>query len=355
MAIERNSEILFLYDARLCNPNGDPDEENRPRMDYESGRNLVSDVRLKRYLRDYWLTWPAEAWTAEPWEYPVPQDIWVRTADGATVTANQRIQQQLAEIYAQEKGIKKPTTKELEKDREFRQWLLKRLIDVRMFGAVMPLSRDGNQKGGNITFTGPVQFGWGYSLNVVEILPSVTITSTFAAERGSRTERQTEQEQYGTMGKDWRVKYSFLAFYGLVSAWRARETGLMDKDVRLLGHSLINALPLMATSRSKIGQMPRMLLRVEYVDDATFLGDFRTRLYLKETEGLENIADVDLDFNELLGLLRRHERAIHRIVAWAHEEFTSGRSFVQKLTGDSALEKKVVDLQAMLQRLQGTD
>lgn len=54
--VKCNHEILFLYDACLCNPNGDPDEENRPRMDYETRRNLVSDVRLKRYLRDHWLT-----------------------------------------------------------------------------------------------------------------------------------------------------------------------------------------------------------------------------------------------------------------------------------------------------------
>ena len=48
-----NGEILYLYDAKLTNPNGDPDEENRPRMDYERSLNLVSDLRLKRYVRDY--------------------------------------------------------------------------------------------------------------------------------------------------------------------------------------------------------------------------------------------------------------------------------------------------------------
>jgi CRISPR-associated protein Csh2 len=48
-----NSDILFIYDAKLCNPNGDPDDENKPRMDYDTQTNLVSDVRLKRYLRDY--------------------------------------------------------------------------------------------------------------------------------------------------------------------------------------------------------------------------------------------------------------------------------------------------------------
>jgi len=51
----KNSDILFIYDAKLCNPNGDPDDENKPRMDYDTHRNLVSDVRLKRYIRDYLL------------------------------------------------------------------------------------------------------------------------------------------------------------------------------------------------------------------------------------------------------------------------------------------------------------
>ncbi len=356
MTIERNSEILFLYDARLCNPNGDPDEENRPRMDYDSGRNLVSDVRLKRYLRDYWIAWPAEAWEEKPWEYPVPQDVWVRTVGGETISAKRRIDK-LATEYQKAQGVSKPKSaeqliKNVGEKKKFRNWLTKHLIDIRLFGATIPVKDQEQGRGGageNITLTGPIQFTWGYSLNRVNLLPSFTITSHFAGrEKG-------EKGKHGTMGKDWRVKYSFLAFYGLVSAWRARETGLTDKDVRLLGHSLINGLPLMATSRSKIGQTPRMLLRVEYVNDATFLGDFRTRLHLKKEEGLENIVDVDLDFNELLGLLRRHERVIHRIVAWTHEEFASGRVFVQKLAEDSALEKKVVDLQAMLQRLQGTD
>ena len=51
--ITNNSEILFIYDAKMTNPNGDMDNENKPRMDYDTNTNLVSDVRLKRYLRDY--------------------------------------------------------------------------------------------------------------------------------------------------------------------------------------------------------------------------------------------------------------------------------------------------------------
>jgi CRISPR-associated protein Csh2 len=69
----RDGDILFLYDAKLTNPNGDPDDENRPRMDEVTGRNLVSDVRLKRYLRDYWLNGG--------------EDIWVRRTEQEETTA----------------------------------------------------------------------------------------------------------------------------------------------------------------------------------------------------------------------------------------------------------------------------
>ena len=73
----KNSEILFIYDAKLCNPNGDPDDENKPRMDYETRKNLVSDVRLKRYIRDY----------LESTDY----DVFVAKIDGKSVSATERL------------------------------------------------------------------------------------------------------------------------------------------------------------------------------------------------------------------------------------------------------------------------
>jgi len=347
MTVERNSEILFLYDARLCNPNGDPDEENRPRMDYETRRNLVSDVRLKRYLRDYWIEWNPDTWTQKPWEYEASQDVWVRTMGGTTVSAKQRIDE-LAQTYLENTGSKKRSTKDVAKDPDFRKWLLKHLVDVRMFGATIPIGAEQEGgAGGHITYTGPVQFSWGYSLNRADLVPSSTITSHFAGrERG-------EKGEYGTMGKDWRVKYSFLAFYGLVSAWRARETGLLSKDVELLEYSLINSLPLIATSRSKIGQTPRLYLWVEYVDDATFLGDFRTRLTLKEDEGLEGIADVDLDFAGIVDWLAHHKTAIHKVVVWAHGEFVGGQALVSALKGMLG-EEKVQSFDASIQEPQSS-
>lgn len=319
--IRNNSEILFLYDARLCNPNGDPDEENRPRMDYEAGRNLVSDVRLKRYLRDYWLTFHDENWA---WlGYNMPQDIWVRReiVDGRekTVTAKDRVNR-LAEAY--QKGKK---AKDVVKDPNFLAFLKDRLLDLRLFGATIPVGGKGGGAGDSLPFTGPVQFTWGYSLNRVEVLPSSTITSTFAG-------RDTgEKGEHGTMGKDWRVKYSFLAFWGVVSAFRAKETGMCEQDLHLLDASFFEALPLLATTRSKIGQTPRLYLRVEYTDPHTIMGDFREGIRVEPEEGLESVEDLTLDASRLVERMEGIRDRISRVIYRVHPAFPEGTRLVESI------------------------
>lgn len=332
--IEKNGELLYLYDAKLCNPNGDPDEENKPRMDYETGRNLVSDVRLKRYLRDYWLALDGERWKQLGYD-PKP-DVWVRQLEdenGALqrVSAKQRIDALAKEFRAK-------SAKEAAKKPEFSQWLLKKLLDARLFGATIPIGEGEGERGGaSLTLTGPIQLSWGYSLNRVEILPSATISSQFAGRE------QEEKGQYGTFGKDWRVKYSLLAFYGTVSAWRARRTGLTDRDVRLLDHSLLEALPLLATTRSKLGQAPRLYLRVQYKDDRTFLGDLRAGLRLERETELEDLQDVQLDYTGLVQRLQQAKDKIEKVVFWAHPDFSAGAQLKSALQG---AELTVEDVQS---------
>jgi CRISPR-associated protein Csh2 len=336
--VKRNSEILFLYDAKLCNPNGDPDEENKPRMDYETRRNLVSDVRLKRYLRDYWIALAEEAW--KKLGYPEKQDVWVRQIEESTgnlrhVSAKERIDA-LAQEFAKAQGKPPASRKELKeliRDREFVEWLLRKLVDVRLFGATMPIGEAEGEAGAALTLTGPVQFTWGYSLNRAEILPSSTISSQFAGREGE------EKGRYGTFGKDWRIKYSLLAFYGTISAWRAQYTRLTEQDVLLLDRSIVEALPLLATTRSKLGQTARLYLRLEYRDDQTFLGDLRAGLKLNPEEGLEDIADVKLDFSELLAKIRAAKDRIEKVVLWVHPDFASGKAFEKELANLSILKQ----------------
>jgi CRISPR-associated protein, Csh2 family len=154
--IEGNSEILYIYDARMCNPNGDPDDENKPRMDYNRSVNLVSDVRLKRYIRDYLMDYKGGT-------------IFVSKSEGAVVNAKTS----LATILGIENKAKITISGEEVKT------FLDRAADVRMFGAIIPdvTFKEGK---GNVTFTGPIQFNWGHSLNkVTGPMESSGITSHF--------------------------------------------------------------------------------------------------------------------------------------------------------------------------------
>ena len=279
-----NSDILFIYDAKMCNPNGDPDEENRPRMDYPTQTNLVSDVRLKRYIRDYL--------------QEKGNILYVQKGDaGETVNASVRIQQALGQ-----KKAAKLSEEDLQK-------LLDMLIDVRLFGATMPIKLEG--KGQSIAYTGPVQFNWGYSLNKVYLLDSKSITSHFSSESG---------KEQGAIGKDYRVKYSLIAFHGVISGYNAKKTALKEEDVAMLDESILKAIPLHAT-RSKMGQEPRLYIRVEYNSDDFILGDLRKWVRCqtqgdKKEDEVFSVEDVKLDVTELTENLQHHAGKIAQVKVW---------------------------------------
>ena len=279
---DKNSEILYLYDCKLCNPNGDPDDENKPRMDYETGRNLVSDVRLKRYFRDYFAQSGME--------------IFVGQVDGKSVTATDRLKALLEKNGKDPKILNKPKKEDIE-------WIISQLIDVRLFGATMPIKAADGGAGNSITFTGPVQFNWGYSLNKVSIVPSNSITSHFAS---------AAKNTQGAIGKDYRLYYSLIAFYGIISAARAKETLLSYEDVAKLDEALIKAIPLTATSRSKNNQMPRLVLRIEY-NDNMFIGDLRRYVEFmpkKKEEEVRDLTDYEVDADKLVEMLTAHKNDI---------------------------------------------
>jgi len=370
--IRNNSELLFIYDATRCNPNGDPDDENKPRMDYDRNVNLVSDVRLKRYIRDYLMDYKNET-------------VFVCKVDGETVDATGRLKylyflsniilalddkgklddakldnnvKKILKSDTQSKRGKlenfitaikdgkkdfkdinsyKGLSKELNlkisgkssdlqeiKDTDIAKLndncLLSELIDVRYFGATMPIkSKEGI--GSSRTFTGPIQFNWGYSLNkVMGPMDSNGITATF----GGAT------DEYSTMGKDYRVDYSIIAFHGIISAKRAEHTLLKDDDIDLFDEAMIKAIPLEATTRSKTGQNPLLYIRVEYNNPEFFLCDLRKyvkllnkktkELNFDETDKLRSTKDYEIDLTELKGKLEKKGSNISAIYFWRDED-----------------------------------
>ncbi|HRR91679.1 MAG TPA: type I CRISPR-associated protein Cas7, partial [bacterium] len=155
---------------------------------------------------------------------------------------------------------------------------------------------------------------WGYSLNKVELVKSNSITSLFAG----RTEGG--RGEYGTFGKDWRLYYSLIAFYGIVSGYRAEYTRLTEDDVLLLDDAMINAIPQMASTRSKVGQKPRLYLRIEYKNRGIFLGDLRGKIKLDNIEGLRDISDYELEVSELLEFLSSNKGKIEKIYLYEDPE-----------------------------------
>ncbi|MGI9951590.1 type I-B CRISPR-associated protein Cas7/Csh2 [Moorellaceae bacterium AZ2] len=283
--VDKNSEILFLYDAKMCNPNGDPDDENRPRFDPDRERCLVSDVRLKRYIRDY----------LEEKGYA----IYVTKAEGV-VQATDRIKQVLGKEDVS--GADLPA-------------LLEKLIDVRLFGATMPIKGAKKGEGEAVNLTGPVQFAWGYSLNRVQMVDSVTISSQFATR---------EQAGQGTFGKDYRVYYALIGFHGVVSARRARAmldraggngTATGEEDLKLLDEAMVHAIPLAAT-RSKIGQYPRLYLRVVFTDGETFMGDPREDLVVDPDRDLRSVKELTLDLTALGERLARFKERVAQVLVF---------------------------------------
>lgn len=298
----KNSEVLFLYDAHLTNPNGDPDDENRPRFDYDTNRNLVSDVRLKRYIRDYLQN--------------KGKEIFVSKVNDQTVDATERIKSTFGKNVSEED-------------------ILNTFIDVRLFGATIPIKSQ--TKGSSFTFTGPVQFTWGYSLHKAQLLESSGITSTFAG----RTE--SGKGEHGTMGKDWRIKYSLIGFYGLISGWRAQKTKLKDEDVELLDSAIINSLKLITSTRSKIGQKPRLYIRVEYKDSETLLGDLRDLLIIttKEEHIPAQPGDVKVSLKKLMNVLKENKDKIDKIVFWKDNE----ADFIGESLEDAEMKSLIVKLE----------
>lgn len=271
--IDKRSEIIFLYDIKDANPNGDPLDLNKPRIDEETGLNIVTDVRLKRTIRDY-------LYEAKGYDGSGDKDIFVR------------------EIREDDGGIQdgKSRAKDFNEDP---QKILKTCIDIRLFGGVIPLSGD------SITYTGPVQFQMGRSLHAVEV-KHIKGTGAFAAQKGSKNK---------TFREEYILPYSLIGFYGIINENAAKYTGLTEEDVKLLIEGMWEGTKNLI-SRSKFGQVPRLLIKVNYSERNFYIGELKEYIKLKSDlmdEKIRDISDFTLDISALLDILRDNDDKIESI------------------------------------------
>jgi CRISPR-associated protein Csh2 len=270
--ISKRSELLFCYDVQDCNPNGDPLDENKPRIDEETSINIVTDVRLKRTIRDYFFDY--KGYNGEK-----GKDIFVREKESV------------------KGGLQ--DGKERAKDfKEDKQRVLNECIDIRLFGGVIPLADD------SITFTGPVQFKMGRSLHPVEI-KHIKGTGAFASKAGNK--QATFREEYV-------LPYSFICFHGVINENAGRHTLLTDEDIKLLLEGMWEGTKNLI-SRSKWGQMPRLLVKIDYKEPGYFIGDLDCYLKLKceKIEKIRGTQDFTLDMSDLLKTFSREPGKISGI------------------------------------------
>ncbi|KXU34578.1 type I-C CRISPR-associated protein Cas7/Csd2 [Ventosimonas gracilis] len=204
-------EFVYLFDVTNGNPNGDPDAGNLPRLDPETNRGLVTDVAIKRKIRNY----VALEKEGEPGHAIYMQEKSV---------LNKQHNQAYAAL-----GIK-PEAKKLPKDeakaRELTAWMCKNFFDVRTFGAVMTTEVNAGQ------VRGPVQIAFATSIDPVLPL-EVAITRVAVT-----NEKDADKER--TMGRKHILPYGLYRMHGFISAKLAERTGFSEDDLQLLWRALTN-------------------------------------------------------------------------------------------------------------------
>ena len=284
MAIQNRSEILFLYDVSYSNPNGDPADSNRPRQDPFNEHLLVTDVRLKRTIRDYLYT-----------KYRIERkdtscDLFVYSDQADPMTLDERL-----------KGFE---TKEKKFTKEN---LLAKCIDARLFGIVSAPKQAQETKDEEKVFhlTGPVQFNMGRSLHPAKV-EFIKGTGAFATK---------EEREQRTFREEFVAAYGLIAFYGCIDHHRAEFTQCSEGDVdKLLEAIWCGTMAL--NTRSKAGQVPRLLLKIDTKND--FLFGRLTRFIKIEHEGkngneLRSTDDFTLNLDALLGVLKDNGKHVAKV------------------------------------------
>jgi len=206
----RRHDFVLLFDVQDGNPNGDPDAGNLPRVDPETMQGLVTDVALKRKVRDY-----VDAAHGTEAHYK----IYVQ--HGAYLTdARERV------FIAKGAGTKKPAVTDA------RSWMCEEFYDVRMFGAVMSMTE---RNAGQVR--GPVQLTFARSVD--RILPlDLTIVGPAQNQKQAKRSEEDETDRFGTMGRKSTVPYALYRAHGFFNSHFAKQTGVTGEDLELLWQAL---------------------------------------------------------------------------------------------------------------------
>ena len=218
-AIKNRYEFVVLFDVENGNPNGDPDAGNMPRVDPETGFGLVTDVCLKRKIRNYVETVKEDA-----------EGYGIYIKDGVPLNTNDK--KAFAKLGLEEGKIKEAKKADKDLDRKVRDFMCLNFFDIRTFGAVMTTFTKNALNCGQVR--GPVQLSFARSVDPI-VPQELTITRTAITTEADAENKKTE------MGRKYIVPYGLYRAEGYISANLARKvTGFSEDDLELLWQAILN-------------------------------------------------------------------------------------------------------------------
>lgn len=223
--ISNRYEFLFLFDCENGNPNGDPDAGNSPRIDPQDMRGLVSDVAIKRRIRNYVQVARGNA---------MPNAIFIEHASNLNT--------EITRAHEQTGGLPGKNGATKSKVEGARKWMCDNFYDVRTFGAVMSTGPNAGQ------VRGPVQIAFARSVDPILSL-DLSITRMAVAEelQGEKSatdyekwEAEQPEDKLRTMGRKSLIPYGLFVGKGFISAHLAQQTGFSKDDLKLLFEAILN-------------------------------------------------------------------------------------------------------------------
>ena len=219
MLLSKRYEFVILFDVENGNPNGDPDAGNMPRIDPETGYGLVTDVCLKRKIRNYVEIVKEDA---AGYGIYIKEDVPLNRSDNKAYEY----------LGVTDKDVKELKKKDPEADIKIRDFMCRNFYDIRTFGAVMTTFVKASLNCGQVR--GPVQLGFARSIDPI-VSQEVTITRVAITTEKDAENKSTE------MGRKNIVPYALYRAEGYISANLARKvTGFSEDDLELLWEALIN-------------------------------------------------------------------------------------------------------------------
>lgn len=299
--ISNRSDIVVLFDAKNCNPNGNPlSPNNEPRRDPVTGKAEVTPGRFKRYLRDQMYDDGNDILVLKPTQYDADKtlnlgELWSLIRD------------QNQELYTGDDADEQQVNLDMVKET---------LMDVRFFGNVFAEVDDINNQ-----LRGAIQFQIGQTLHQTRINDEARkitgVVSTGDSESGG---------DGGAMGTDVRLRYGLFAVNGSINELVAQNNRVTEADIDYFDKLVWRALLTQTHSNSKVGQKPRGYIRVEYETDNFQIQNLSEYIDMNLStvnteEQLNDISEYTIDVTDLCGVLDKQSNHVKKVVV--NEEYSA--------------------------------